>query len=72
MAKQVLEITEKDLATNAVLDSIIEQIAKWQESKNTHRTPDYHKGFLEGLRLAGAIVRGELAEIYEEEEEGGE
>lgn len=69
MSKQVLEITENDLATNAVLETIIEEIAKWQVSKGTHRTPDYHHGFLEGLRLAGAIVRGELAEIKEEEEE---
>lgn len=69
MSKQVLEITENDLATNAVLETIIEEIAKWQVSKGTHRTPEYHHGFLEGLRLAGAIVRGELAEIKEEEEE---
>lgn len=69
MSKQVLEITENDLATNAVLETIIEEISKWQSSKAVHRTGDYQKGFLEGLRLAGAIVRGELAEIKEEEEE---
>lgn len=68
MAKQVLEMTENDLVTNKVLESIIDQIKVWQASEGKHRSIEFHHGFLEGLRLAGAIARGEMAELYDEDE----
>ena len=58
---------------NQLLQSIIDEIDIWQrrpmpeQGKDNHCEVDRERGFQEGLRLSGAIVRGRLIKIEEEE-----
>ena len=55
-------MTEQEKAIEEVLDGIVEEILKWQNRKKATEAPDCcfrerERGFQEGLRLSGAIVR---------------
>ncbi len=55
-------MTEQDKAIEEVLDGIVAEILKWQNRKKITEASDCcfrerEKGFQEGLRLGGAIVR---------------
>lgn len=58
---------------NQLLQSIIDEIDVWQRRPMPEQYKDNHcefcreRGFQEGLRLSGAIVRGRLIKIEEEE-----
>ena len=64
-------MTDQDKATEKVLDEIVEEILKWQNRKKQLDdrccSVERERGFQEGLRLGGAIVRGRLIKIEEEE-----
>jgi hypothetical protein len=57
---------------NTTLQAIIDGIDVWQrrpmpeQSKDNYGEVQRERGFQEGLRLSGAIVRGFLIEIEEE------
>jgi hypothetical protein len=66
-------MTEQEKAINEVLNSIVETIAKWQNKKIAQRSDtccavERDRGFKEGLRLSGALVRARLIEEETEEE----
>jgi len=58
---------------NQILQSIIDEIDIWQRRPTPEHTKDNYgevqreRGFQEGLRLSGAIVRGRLIKIEEEQ-----
>ena len=60
---------------NATLNAIIDEIEVWQrrpirgEFKDKCCEITRERGFQEGLRLSGAIVRGRLIKIEEEQED---
>lgn len=63
-------MTDQDKAINEVLDGIIEEIQKWQNRKkhiSGMRYEERERGFQEGLRLGGAIVRARYIQEPEEE-----
>jgi hypothetical protein len=68
-------MTEQEKAINEVLNSIVETIAKWQNKKIAQRSDtccavERDRGFREGLRLSGALVRARLiTDPIETEEE---
>ena len=60
---------------NQLLQSIIDEIDIWQRRPMPQQYKDKccevtrERGFQEGLRLSGAIVRGRLIKIEEEQED---
>ena len=67
-------MTEEDKAVEKVLDAIVADILKWQNRKKATEAPDCcfkerEKGFQEGLRLSGAIVRAHYIQVEEEDTE---
>jgi hypothetical protein len=67
------EMTEEDKAVEKVLDEIVANILKWQNRKielDGRCCPkEREKGFQEGLRLGGALVRAHYIQVEEEETE---
>lgn len=66
-------MTDEEKAIEKVLDGIVEEILKWQNRKNQtddRSLMEREKGFQEGLRLSGAIVRARYIQV--EEEQGDE
>jgi hypothetical protein len=65
-------MTETEKAINEALDGIVEEILKWQNRKaqlDGRCCPEQReKGFQEGLRLSGAIVRARYIQDPEEED----
>lgn len=66
-------MTKEEKAINEVLDGIIETIAKWQNKKIAQRSDtccavERDRGFKEGLRLSGALVRARLIEEETDDE----
>ena len=64
-------MTDEEKAIEKVLDGIVEEILKWQNRKNQtddRSLMEREKGFQEGLRLSGAIVRARYIQVEEEEE----
>jgi len=66
-------MTEQDKAIEEVLDGIVAEILKWQNRKKITEASDCcfrerEKGFQEGLRLSGAIVRARYIQDPEEED----
>jgi hypothetical protein len=59
---------------NATLNAILDQIDVWQrrpmqeQNKDNYAEVQRERGFQEGLRLGGAIVRGFLIKIEEDQE----
>jgi hypothetical protein len=67
-------MTDEEKAIEKELDGIIEEILKWQNRKKVTEASDCcfrerEKGFQEGLRLSGAIVRARYIQVEEEEAE---
>lgn len=67
-------MTDEDKAIEKVLDGIVEEILKWQNRKKATEAPDCcfkerERGFQEGLRLGGAIVRARYIQVEEEDTE---
>ena len=67
-------MTDEEKAIEKELDGIIEEILKWQNRKKITEASDCcfrerEKGFQEGLRLSGAIVRARYIQVEEEETE---
>ena len=67
-------MTEQEKAIEEVLDGIVEEILKWQNRKKATEAPDCcfterERGFQEGLRLSGAIVRARYIQVEEEASE---
>jgi hypothetical protein len=67
-------MTDEEKAIEKELDGIIEEILKWQNRKKVTEASDCcfrerEKGFQEGLRLSGAIVRARYIQVEEEETE---
>ncbi len=66
-------MTEEEKAVEKVLDEIVANILKWQNRKielDGRCCPkEREKGFQEGLRLGGALVRAHYIQVEEEEEE---
>ena len=66
-------MTEEDKAVEKVLDEIVANILKWQNRKielDGRCCPkEREKGFQEGLRLGGALVRAHYIQVEEEETE---
>ena len=67
-------MTDEEKAINRALNAIIETIAKWQNKKMPQRDATCcdkarDRGFKEGLRLSGALVRARLISDDIEEEE---
>jgi hypothetical protein len=67
-------MTNEEKAIEKELDGIIEEILKWQNRKKITEASDCcfrerEKGFQEGLRLSGAIVRARYIQVEEEETE---
>jgi len=67
-------MTEQEKAIEEVLDGIVEEILKWQNRKKATEAPDCcfrerERGFQEGLRLSGAIVRARYIQVEEETSE---
>jgi hypothetical protein len=64
---------DEQKAIEKVLDEIVEEILKWQNRKKQLDdrccSVERERGFQEGLRLGGAIVRGHY---FQEEEEQGD
>ena len=62
---------DEQKAIEKVLDEIVEEILKWQNRKKQLDdrccSLERERGFQEGLRLSGAIVRGFLIKIEEEQ-----
>lgn len=60
---------------NATLNAILDQIDVWQrrpmqeQNKDNYAEVQRERGFQEGLRLGGAIVRGFLINLEEEQED---
>ena len=60
---------------NATLNAILDQIDVWQrrpmqeQNKDNYAEVQSERGFQEGLRLGGAIVRGFLIKLEEEQED---
>ena len=60
---------------NATLNAILDQIDVWQrrpmqeQNKDNYAEVQRESGFQEGLRLGGAIVRGFLIKLEEEQED---
>ena len=70
-------MTDQEKAINEALNAIIEEIAKWQNRKKATEAPDCcfrerERGFQEGLRLSGALVRAQLISDDIEEEASDE
>ena len=65
-------MTDQDKATEKVLDEIVEEILKWQNRKKQLDdrccSVERERGFQEGLRLSGAIVRGHYIQEEDEDE----
>lgn len=66
-------MTEEDKAVEKVLDAIVADILKWQNRKKATEAPDCcfkerEKGFQEGLRLSGAIVRAQYIQQEADDE----
>ena len=66
-------MTDEEKAIEKELDGIIEEILKWQNRKKITEASDCcfrerEKGFQEGLRLSGAIVRARYIQDPEEED----
>lgn len=65
-------MTEQEKAIEEVLDGIVAEILKWQNRKKEldgRCCPrEREKGFQEGLRLSGAIVRARYAQEEAEDE----
>jgi hypothetical protein len=65
-------MTETEKAINEALDGIVEEILKWQNRKKELDgrccEEQRERGFKEGLRLGGAIVRARYIQDPEEEE----
>lgn len=66
-------MTDQEKAIEEVLDGIIEEILKWQNRKKITEASDCcfrerEKGFQEGLRLSGAIVRARYIQEEADEE----
>jgi hypothetical protein len=65
-------MTEIEKAINEALTSIIDEIAKWQKKKEPMQDDVLRmardRGFKEGLRLSGALVRARLISDDIEEE----
>lgn len=65
-------MTEQEKAIEKELDGIIEEIMKWQNRKKQLDgrccEEQREKGFQEGLRLSGAIVRARYIQDPEEED----
>jgi hypothetical protein len=66
-------MTEEDKAVEKVLDAIVADILKWQNRKNPQKDPtccfkEREKGFQEGLRLSGAIVRAQYIQQEADDE----
>ncbi len=66
-------MTDEEKAIEKELDGIIEEIMKWQNRKKQLDgrccSLEREKGFQEGLRLGGAIVRARYIQVEEEEAE---
>ena len=65
-------MTDEEKAIEKVLDGIVEEILKWQNRKkqtDDRSSMEREKGFQEGLRLGGAIVRARYIQVEEEETE---
>jgi hypothetical protein len=67
-------MTDEEKAIEKVLDGIVEEILKWQNRKKATEAPDCcfkerERGFQEGLRLGGAIVRARYIQVEEEDTE---
>ena len=64
---------DQEKALEEVLDGIVAEILKWQNRKiklDGRCCPqEREKGFQEGLRLSGAIVRAQYIQVEEEETE---
>lgn len=69
-------MTEQEKAINETLNAIIDEIAKWQKKKDRNQDDleriAFGRGFKEGLRLSGALVRARLISDEIEEEEDTE
>ena len=65
-------MTDQEKAIEKVLDGIVEEILKWQNRKaqlDGRCCPEQReKGFQEGLRLSGAIVRARYTQEEAENE----
>jgi len=65
-------MTEEEKAIEKVLDEIVAEILKWQNREidpdQDHCTKARERGFQEGLRLGGALVRAHYIQVEEEEE----
>jgi hypothetical protein len=65
-------MTEEEKAVEKVLDEIVANILKWQNRKieldGRCCSKEREKGFQEGLRLGGALVRAHYIQVEEEEE----
>ena len=66
-------MTDEEKAIEKELDGIVEEILKWQNRKKQLDDKccsfEREKGFQEGLRLGGAIVRARYIQVEEEETE---
>lgn len=69
------EVSEQEENQNRLLNGILDEIDKWQRRPMSEHLKDRccsvekERGFQEGLRLSGAIVRARLIKEEEEEEE---
>jgi hypothetical protein len=65
-------MTDQEKAIEEVLDGIVAEILKWQNREidpdQDHCTKARERGFQEGLRLGGAIVRAHYIQVEEETE----
>jgi hypothetical protein len=65
-------MTDQEKAIEEVLDGIVAEILKWQNRKKEtedRSAMEREKGFQEGLRLGGAIVRARYIQVEEEEDD---
>jgi hypothetical protein len=66
-------MTDQEKAIEEVLDGIVAEILKWQNREidpdQDHCTKARERGFQEGLRLGGAIVRARYIQVEEEDTE---
>ncbi len=66
-------MTEEEKAIEKVLDEIVANILKWQNRKiqlDGRCCPqERERGFQEGLRLGGALVRAHYIQVEEEDSE---
>ena len=65
-------MTDQEKAINEILNGIVEEIMKWQNRKKNIAdkccSRENERGFQEGLRLSGAIVRARFIEEEADDE----